>query len=193
MRWDHIPDSTPLDPQDLKGLIPSHIATQAELNEWEQANIAQALVWASANPFAFEWRYLLQLHLKMFDQTWKWAGEIRVTDKNLGVHWTLITSQALELLDEVKYQQEHQTFVPDEIAVRFHHRLVSIHPFPNGNGRHSRLAADLLVQFLHRPVFTWGSANLGAAGDVRKRYIGALQSADKGAYQPLLDFARSIR
>ena len=193
MSWDEIPDSTPLDPQEARDLIPSHIQTQAELNEWEQTNIVSAVVWSEKVPFVLELPLLLQLHKKMFDKTWKWAGKIRKSDKNIGVHWTQITANTLELLEDVKYQIEHQTFEPDQIAVRFHHRLVSIHPFPNGNGRHARLMADLLLQSLGRSRFSWGGTDLSKAGETRKRYISALKSADSDEYQELLTFVRSGR
>ena len=120
----------------------------------------------------------------MFDRTWKWAGKIRKTNKNIAV---------LELLADVTYQTEHKTFPSDEIALRFHHRLVSIHLFPNGNGRHARLAADLFIRSLGRPQFSWGGTDLSGASETRKRYIEALKAADRGEYQDLLSLARSGR
>jgi len=129
----------------------------------------------------------------MFDQTWKWAGKYRTSEKNIGVQHYLIRESLAQLLDDVRYWMDHQTYAADEIAVRLHHRLVSIHCFPNGNGRHARLMADVLAQRQDVPFFTWGGAtlNLARQGEVRLRYIQALQEADKNNIQPLLVFARS--
>ena len=104
-------------------------------------------------------------------------------------------SQVRELLADVLAQTSDPENLPwpaDELAVRFHHRLVAIHPFPNGNGRHARLAADLLLELLGEPVFSWGSQNLNEDGASRAAYLDALQWADRELdYEPLLLFARS--
>ncbi|MGH9895367.1 MAG: mobile mystery protein B, partial [bacterium] len=122
---------------------------------------------------------------------WRWAGQFRTTDRNIGVEPWNIRPQLRVLLDDARYWVEHDTYSPDEIAVRFHHRLVWIHPFPNGNGRHARLMADLFAEQHGRPRFTWGSSNLAAQGAVRQQYIAALQQADQQNVEPLLQFARS--
>jgi Fic-DOC domain mobile mystery protein B len=127
----------------------------------------------------------------MLGDVWRWAGKFRTTERNLGIHYFEIPMAMHELLEDAKTWVEHKTYPPDEIAVRFHHRLVQIHPFPNGNGRHSRLMADLLVMSLGGERFTWGRVNLQQAGDVRRQYIEALRAADNHDYGPLLRFARS--
>jgi len=129
------------------------------------------------------------LHKKMFDSTWKWAGGFRHQDTNIGVTWSIVPMQLKLLCDNVQYQVSNQTFGWDELAVRFHHRLVSVHPFPNGNGRHARLAADLLLRFNKQPALHWGKGNITDPGAVRAAYIDALKQADKGAYEPLIKFA----
>jgi Fic-DOC domain mobile mystery protein B len=98
----------------------------------------------------------------------EWAGQFRKTPRNIGVDACQIGPMLRQLLDDVRYWVEHQTYAPDEIAVRFHHRLVWIRPFPNGNGRSSRLAADLLITQLGSERFSWGSGNLVAIADLRK-------------------------
>jgi len=135
--------------------------------------------------------FLCQLHRRMFGDVWKWAGQFRTTPRNIGVDAWQISPELRQLLDDVRYWIEHQTYAPDEIAVRFHHRLVWIHPFPNGNGRLSRLAADLLAVQLGQERFTWGSGNLVTIADLRKRYVDALRAADGLVVEPLLEFARS--
>ena len=135
--------------------------------------------------------FVRQLHKQMFGETWRWAGEFRTSDKNIGTDWPKISVELRKLMDDVHYQIEHASYPPDEIAVRFHHRLVAIHPFPNGNGRHARLMADLLAKRLRQPGFTWGSHGLIEAGTTRQAYIAALQAADARDYAPLLAFARS--
>jgi Fic-DOC domain mobile mystery protein B len=127
----------------------------------------------------------------MFNRVWRWAGEFRTTPRNIGIDAWQIEPQLRQLLDDIRYWVEHQTYAPDEIAVRFHHRLVFIHPFPNGNGRLSRLAADLLVVQFGRERFSWGSGNLTTIADLRKRYVDALRAADGHEIEPLILFARS--
>ncbi|AGX86718.1 mobile mystery protein B [Candidatus Symbiobacter mobilis] len=184
--------ATPLDADEIASLIPGHITTQGELNEWEQLNIFQGEYWAyQQRTEILTEDFLCQLHKQMFGETWKWAGQFRKTDTNIGVDWFKIGVEVKNLLDDARYQIEHASYPPDEIAVRFHHRLVAIHLFPNGNGRHARLMADLLVKRLGQPRFTWGSRSLVHVGETRQQYIAALQAANKHDIRPLLAFARS--
>jgi Fic-DOC domain mobile mystery protein B len=186
--------NTPLTPEELADLIPS-LATQEELNEWERENILHAREWAVGDRTSpkdmVSDEYVRRLHLKMFDQTWKWAGQYRGTDKNIGIPFHEVRESLAALFGNTRYWIENGTFSPDEAGVRFHHRLVAIHPFPNGNGRHGRLIADVLVRKLGRPVFTWGSVSLVTAGAARARYLDALHAADEGDLKRLLEFARS--
>lgn len=185
-------DATPLTPDEQRGLIPSDIAYRRELNRAEQENIARAENWALAR--RRNWlteKRIKDLHRRMLGDVWRWAGDFRTTERNLGIPFYQIPMALLELLNDVTAWIEHQSYTPDEIAVRFHHRLVHIHPFPNGNGRFSRLMADLLIIQLGGERFTWGSANLIDAGEVRRRYIAALQAADRHDLAPLVAFARS--
>ena len=131
------------------------------------------------------------LHKRMFDKTWKWAGVYRRSDKNIGVEWTQIRVRLAEQLDNFHYWLEHGTFLPDELAVRFHHALVLIHPFPNGNGRWSRMMADVLMAKMEQPRLTWGGSSLTNADETRKCYIEALHAADAHNISPLLAFAKS--
>jgi len=189
---DYPAGATPLDADELASLIPGHITTQAELNEWEQLNIVQGDSWArKQRREILNEGFLRQLHKQMFGETWRWAGEFRKSDKNIGIDWLRIGVEIRKLLDDVRYQIEHGSFAADEIAVRLHHRLVSIHPFPNGNGRHARLLADLVVERLGQSRFSWGSRNLVDASETRQRYIAALQAADAREMGPLMAFARS--
>lgn len=193
--------ATPLSPEDVKGLMPTWVATRADLNAVEQENIARAIAWTSANrelsslPSLMTERLIKMLHARMFADVWKWAGRYRQHDTNMGTNWPYISGQVRDLLEDVLVQVsdiENLPWSADELAVRFHHRLVAIHPFPNGNGRHSRLAADLLVQALGMPAFAWGSENLNRPGEARRAYLDALRTADNSYdYRPLTEFARS--
>ncbi len=185
----------PLSADEQGDLIPN-LATKEELNEWERQNILEAYAWALApndrrrhDPLVES--YVRDLHLRMFDQTWRWSGTYRTAEKNIGVPHHEIQDRLAALLGDARYWLEHGTYAPDELAIRFDHRLVLIHPFANGNGRHARLMADVLAQRQNRPVFTWGGADLASAGDFRRRYIDALQAADAHDIGPLLAFARS--
>ena len=185
-------DATPLTPEERAGLIPAHIAYRAELNAAEQENIARGQDWALARKRdLLSEKFIKDLHLHMLGDVWRWAGKFRTTERNLGIPHFEIPMAVRELLEDAKTWVEHKTYPPDEIAVRIHHRLVKIHPFANGNGRHSRLMADLLVMSLDGERFTWGRANLQRAGDVRRQYIEALRAGDNHDYGPLLKFARS--
>lgn len=184
--------ATPLDPDEAEGLIPE-LLTRAELNAWEQTNILKAEQWAYGRGGAdlLTTEFAVELHRRMFDETWNWAGKFRRSDKNIGVHWPNIPQSLLNVLNNAKYWFEHTTYPLDEIAARLHHQLVSIHPFPNGNGRHSRLLADVVLRKRGVEPFSWGRVNFAAGGQARSTYLAALREADRGNIQPLLGFVRS--
>jgi Fic-DOC domain mobile mystery protein B len=185
--------ATPLDGEELEGLLPTHLVDRSQLNEWEQRNIESALLWLSRQrrPSPLQEAWLSRLHREMFGESWRWAGQYRTSDKSIGADWRQIRMQVPALLADIAYQVEHRVASVDEIAVRFHHRLVSIHPFPNGNGRHARLIADVLIEQLGAPRFSWGgSSPLVEASALRRQYIAALQQADRGQLDDLLTFAR---
>ena len=184
--------ATPLTPDERTQLIPTYITTRAQLNEAEQANIADADLWAFRRKRnVLDETFLLNLHKRMLNGVWKWAGAFRQTERNIGIQAYRIGIELRQLLDDIRYWVQHETFPPDEIAVRFHHKLVFIHPFPNGNGRHARLAADLLAIQLGQERSSWGSANLAAVDETRAAYVAALKAADSHDIEPLLVFARS--
>ena len=184
--------STPRSPEELEGLVPSYITLRSELNEAEHANIVDAEEWAfQRKRDTLSEKFLNDLHKRMFGRVWKWAGQYRRTGKNIGVDAYRIPIELRNLLDDTRFWIEHDTYEPDEIVARFHHRLVWIHPFPNGNGRHARTAADLLLVAMGRPRFTWGRENLVDAGQTRHAYVDALRAADAHDYGPLLAFVRS--
>ena len=195
MEFQYAPGATPLDPDEAAGLVPSHITTQTDLNAWEQANILQAVRWVARQKKRdlLTEGFVRDLHRRMFDQTWKWAGTFRQSNKNIGVDWTQVAVKLRNLLDNTRFQIDHKVFEPDELVVRFHHQLVWVHAFPNGNGRHARLMADVLAQQLGRPRMTWGGADveLVSMGTVRDRYLKALREADQGQWSALIAFARS--
>lgn len=185
--------ATPLDPDEAAGLKLG-LTTGGELNAFEQANIAQAVEWARKSR---KLKSSLQsidslrlLHKRMFDDTWKWAGTFRTTGKNIGVEPYLIQTQLATLCGDGNYWLENKTFPIDICAIRFHHCLVSIHPFPNGNGRHSPLVADLLMIYSGHSPFTWGGSSIDFEGKIRNNNLNALRTADKGNYELLIEFAK---
>jgi Fic-DOC domain mobile mystery protein B len=190
-------DATALTAEERIGLVPAYITYRHELNAAEQANIAKAqasLLRKRRQPGPTELideAFIKRLHKRMFTDVWRWAGRYRQSDKNLGVQWVQIPIEMRNLCGDGQAWLEHRAYPPDELAVRLHHRLVWIHPFANGNGRLSRMLADLLIVALCGERFTWGSADLAGAGQVRNRYIAALQRADAHVIAPLLAFARS--
>ncbi|MCH7934339.1 MAG: mobile mystery protein B [Gemmatimonadetes bacterium] len=179
--------ASPIDADEAEGLIPGHIHTRGELNAWEQQNIIEAARWVrTATEPALRESTILGLHKRMFDRTWEWAGRYRTSEKNIGVFWADIGVEVRKFVDDGAYWLEHDVSSVDEAAARLHHRLVLIHPFANGNGRHARLWCDLLLKQNGRPMFSWSSEELDRAGESRQRYIEALRKADGGDFGPLL-------
>lgn len=191
--------ATPLGPDEMDGLIPTWVSNRDELNAVEQENILQAMHWAFGQTWPVDVllsaETMRRLHKRMFGDVWNWAGTYRLRETSIGVAPSQIAVQLRNLLADALMRIEttpDAAVAADEIAVWFHHRLVQIHPFPNGNGRHARLAADLLVVALGGRRFTWGSADLTGTGEARSNYLRALQKADRDFdYEPLLVFARS--
>jgi Fic-DOC domain mobile mystery protein B len=187
---------TPLSEEEKDCLKIPSITTREELDEFEQLNIEKAIQWTFGKKLKAEQilseKFIKDLHKKMYGDVWKWAGEFRTTEKNLGIKSYLIPVQLKQLLDNTLFWYQNNTYSHAETAIRFKHQLVSVHCFPNGNGRHSRLMADLImVKLYNQTFFTWGSNNLIKATDARKNYINAIREADNYDVQPLIDFANS--
>ncbi|TNE59706.1 MAG: mobile mystery protein B [Alphaproteobacteria bacterium] len=186
----------PLDPNELDGLRHTHVTTRDELNQLEQANIGSGLDWLGRTRESeiLTEAFMRKLHEKLFGDVWRWAGSYRTTLKNIGVDPSQIGERTRLLLDDAKYWSEHGTYSPLEAAARFHHQLVEIHCFPNGNGRHARIAADLYLKkyFSHPPIDWLGGEDLTTAGPRRKAYIAALRAADDLNYEPLLRFVGAM-
>ena len=185
---------TPLEEEEKEGLLIPSISTKEELDEFEQQNIEEAIQWTIGKSMRVETilteKFIKTLHKRMYANVWNWAGEFRKTDKNLGIDKWQIPSALKVLCDDTIYWISNNSFTPDEIAIRFKHRLVSIHCFPNGNGRHSRLMADLIAEkVFNRPSFSWGSKKNST--DARTAYLNAVKLADKNDYGSLIEFARS--
>jgi Fic-DOC domain mobile mystery protein B len=193
---DYIYGQTPLNEEEQNGLLIPSITTREELDEFEQLNIEKAIQWTFGKKWKaeqlFSEKFVKDLHKRMYGEVWKWAGAFRESEKNLGIKSYLIPTELKVLLDDAIFWVQNDTYSPDELAIRFKHRLVSIHCFSNGNGRHSRLMADLIMEKLFNATFfSWGSSNLVKATDTRKAYIKAVKMADKQDLQPLIVFAKS--
>lgn len=186
---------TALDEDEKEGLKIKSITTQKELNEFEQLNIEKALQWIIRTKPKLEKimseEFMKELHKRMYNDIWKWAGEFRKTEKNIGIQWSKISVELRTLIDDTLFWIENKTFSHTEIAIRFKHRIVSIHCFPNGNGRHSRLIADIIIESIFRqPLFTWHQSSRMKPDEIRKNYITALREADNGNINPLIEFAQ---
>lgn len=187
---------TPLDEEEKEGIKIKSITTQGELDELEQLNIEKAVEWTIHSKLKPEKilteKFIKDLHKRMYGDVWKWAGEFRRTEKNIGIQSTQIGLQLKNLLDDTKYWIENKTFSAEEIAIRFKHRIVSIHCFPNGNGRHSRLMADIIMESIFgNDIFSWHQSSMVKANETRKLYINALREADNGNVTPLIEFAKN--
>lgn len=187
---------TPLDEGEKEGLKIKSITSQGELDEFEQLNIEKAVEWTIHSNLKpdriLTEKFVKDLHKKMYNDVWKWAGKFRTSNKNIGIEWIQIGIELKKLLDDTKYWLENSTFSQEEIAIRFKHRIVAIHCFPNGNGRHSRMMADIIMDSIFRKeIFSWHKSNMVKADDTRKEYIDALRKADNGNINPLIEFAKN--
>ena len=187
---------TPLSEEEKEGLLIKSITTHGELNEQEQLNIEEAIKWIINTKFKKDKilteKFIKSLHKKMFGNVWSWAGKFRTSEKNIGVQWVRIGTDLRMLLDDTHYWIDNGTYPPEEIAIRFKHKLVTIHCFPNGNGRHSRIMADLIIESIFgRKIFSWNQSNMVKADETRKEYIRSIKEGDKGDINPLIKFARS--
>lgn len=196
LELDYIDGQTPIDEDEKEGLLIETIATKGELDEFEQQNIEEAMQWVFSRKFkakdVFTENFICNIHKRMYGDVWAWAGEFRKTVKNIGIDKYQIPVALKVLCDDALFWVENRSYPPEEIAVRFKHRIVSIHCFPNGNGRHSRLMGDIIIEKLFgQEPFSWGAGNLLKAGDTRATYLQAVKAADQGEYAPLLAFARS--
>lgn len=187
---------TPLNEDEKEGLLLKTISTRGELDEFEQLNIENAIEWTIHNKFnkerVLKEEFIKSLHKRMLGDVWSWAGKFRKSEKNIGVDWINIGVELRHLLDDTKYWINNNTYTPDEIAIRFKHRLVHIHCFPNGNGRHSRIMADIIIEsVLGKNIFSWKYSNMVKPDKTRREYIAAIKEADNGNIKPLLEFART--
>jgi len=183
---------TKLGADERVGLRPAYIATRGELFEAEERNITDALrARAPSVEQLLDDDYLRAFHQRMFAEVWSWAGKYRTRDTNIGIPFEQIPGAVRDLVLDTKEWVESGTYNPDELSLRFHHRLVAAHPFPNGNGRHGRIVADYLVTGLGEGRFSWGALEGDSTEDLRRRYVRALQLADAGEHTELLRFARS--
>ncbi len=189
-------DATPLDPGQRDSLLQTWITNRNDLNEAEQENIVKGATWARRRRGVqaidlLNDDYVRTLHKQMFGEVWKWAGTYRQNELNIGIGPYWVPAEMPALLNDVRYWVEHSTYSPDEIAVRLHHRLTQIHAFPNGNGRHARMMADLLIERLGGKPFSWSSGSLTDVGTLRAKYVSALKAADNHDLAPLMMFVRS--
>lgn len=198
LNFEYVDGQTPLDEDEKEGLLIESITTRVELDELEQLNIEKAIEWTLKQKFNVERvlaeSFIKTLHKKMLGEVWEWAGKFRLSNKNIGVFWEDISIELRKLLDDTKFWIENNIYPPDEIAIRFKHRLVNIHCFPNGNGRHSRIMADIIIEKIFgKEIFHWNNSILIKPDNLRKEYISSIRKADEGDITPLIKFARKGR
>ncbi|WP_296684851.1 mobile mystery protein B [Flavobacterium sp.] len=196
LKIEYIDGQTPLNDEEKNGLRIPSITTRKELDEFEQLNIEKAIQWTFGKKIKteqlFSEKFIKDLHKRMYGDVWKWAGTFRNSEKNIGIKSYLIAIELKQLLDDAIFWKENNTYNSEELAIRFKHRLVSIHCFANGNGRHSRLMADLIMEKLYSSkFFSWGSTNLVKETETRSNYIQAVRKADNNDIEPLIAFAKS--
>lgn len=194
--YELVDGQTPLAEEEKEDLRIATITTRGELDEFEQQNIERAIKWTMGRKFRTEQilseAFVKRLHQKMYGEVWAWAGEFRKTNKNIGVDRCQVPTELRKLLGDCKFWIEKGIYPPDEIAVRFKHRIVQIHCFSNGNGRHSRMMGDLIIEkIFNKPIFSWGANSyLTKMGGARAEYLKAVKTADARDFAGLLEFAR---
>ena len=196
LKFEYKPGQTPLDEDEIEGLLLNTLTTQGELDQLEQQNIEKGILWSMNHKTKTEdiltEAFIKKLHIQMFGEVWGWAGKFRQTNKNIGSEWPKMAIDLKQLLEDTLFKIKNNTYEPDEIIIRFKHRLVCIHCFSNGNGRHSRIMADILAEkLLNIEQYTWGRDSIVRSGNTRDKYISALRQADRGNFEPLIEFARS--
>ena len=196
MNLEYIDGQTPLDEEEKEGIRIPTISTREELDEFEQQNIEEALQWLLTRKLKPEQilteKFIKDLHRRMFGEVWSWAGQFRTSQKNIGVDYWHISTQLRMLLDDAILWYKETVFEPDEMAIRFKHRLVNIHCFPNGNGRHSRLMADVIIEKVYGgEVFSWGAGDLTSNSQARTNYLKAVKAADRDRIDALIKFSRA--
>ena len=188
---------TPLNEEEMEGLLIPSITTREELDEFEQLNIQKAIEWylirkRFKTDKVLTEDFILEVHKRMLNEVWSWAGQFRTSKKTIGIPWHHVPIRLRQLIDDCKYWIEHKTYSDEEIAIRFKHELVAIHLFPNGNGRHSRLMGDIVIKHIFKkPIFTWGHKNILDKDKNRNSYIKSLKNCDKGDFEDLIAFAQS--
>lgn len=184
-------EATPLDPNEMDGLKHKHVTTQAELDQLEQANIESGLLWLGRQrAHVLTDDFVVVLHKRLFGDVWAWAGTFRKTGKNVGIDAVQIPIELRTLMGDARFWADNKTYPPSEAAIRLHHRLTRIHPFPNGNGRHARIMADTVLDRVYkaRPIDWAGGYDLQKMNERRKAYIAALKAADNNDIDPLKKF-----
>jgi len=186
-------NATPV--EDASGLIPTHITTKEQLNEWEVNNILKAaeryLTKRLKRIITVD--FIKKVHKDMFDDTWEWAGQFRKRDLSIGVDWHKIQVEVKKLADDIEFWGKGKSDLNIfEQSIRIHHRLVKIHPFLNGNGRHARMIADIFLYSCRHKMPIWPSHEIISSTDIRKRYINVLNKADKNDYRPLEKFTKEM-
>ncbi len=196
LNFEYSDGQTPIEEEEREGLKIKTISTKDELDEFEQQNIEEATLWLIGRKVTpstlFSLSFMQTLHKRMYGNVWNWAGKFRTTEKNLGIKAYQITQQLKQLCDDGLYWYQYETYPPKELAIRFKHKLVSIHCFANGNGRHSRLMADLILEKLFKlEPFSWGEISIKEPSKARSQYLKAIKKADVGDFKPLLRFAET--
>jgi Fic-DOC domain mobile mystery protein B len=191
--WKSIHGETPID--DISGLKPKGLTTRAQLNAVEARNMRKAVVRylvikpsRRQAPFTLEWCY--KLHRQMFGEVWRWAGQKRTTELNIGVPFHRIDVDLKNLMADLAFWREKGEMDPIEQVARLHHRAVFIHPFLNGNGRWSRLLANIFQKQSTDKLTIWPEETVGNASVIREEYLAAVRSGDKGDYNPLIALHR---
>ena len=192
-----IDDATPL--TDISGLkLPNNkVYSLKEIYIYEANNIALAtLKYLAAPPskelasFSYEW--MQKLHCDMFDNVWDWAGKFRKVELSIGIKAYLVPISLKDLVDDIEFWKKNKTFDMYETATRIHHRAVQIHPFQNGNGRWSRMLANIYLRQNGSMPVKWQEDLLSSENPKRNEYIKALKMADNGDYKALIEMHKVI-
>ena len=171
---------TPLPPELQKGLISKNVQTIGELDEYEEQNIAEGMVWLEdSNANSLNYSFWLRLHKKLFGNVWNWAGEIRSHDLGNAdfLYPEKVRPALMQLIGDAEYWFKNDTYPKKETIARIHEKLLTIHPFANGNGRWSRILTEYICKQNKIDIPKWNLKSKDDPQKRRKEYIEAVELA----------------
>ena len=180
---------TPIPGDELAALVPHVIdtlaapITRADIYDLESAvlqdvtetQLAAALDGSLTLDDLLNDYFLRDLHTQLYGDIWMWAGRWRQYEVNIGVAPEHIAVELRSAMGNIGYRWERAAdWTPRELGVAVHAEAVRVHPFTDGNGRTTRLLADLVFIAAQDPAELQYDWNIDKRG-----YIEHLREFDR--------------